>query len=209
MSFADEIRATFRRGDSAAVLRLAEAEVTRARAAGEPAGEVEALYALARLALRGEDLPRAEHLAQAALDVALRAGDRELEERPRHVLAAVARLSGDYALARDRYEASIALNRALGRDETVQTELYNLAFVELHLGNVSRARELFARTDTIGNRFQKMAEAAVAAAEGDLARAADALAATEAAFADAGQVPDPDDAAELARIRATVSGEVS
>lgn len=35
MSFADEVRVTFRRGDSAGVLRLAEAEVERARLAGD------------------------------------------------------------------------------------------------------------------------------------------------------------------------------
>ena len=100
MSFQDEVRATFRRGDSDAVLRMAEAERQRAHAAGEPGGEVEAIYAMARVALRGGDLSRAEELAELALGVAVRSGDRRLEERPRHVLAAVSRLSGDYRTAR-------------------------------------------------------------------------------------------------------------
>jgi hypothetical protein len=114
-AFPEEVRATFRRGDSAGVRRMATSEVARARAAGDRAAEVEALYALARLALRGDDLPRAEELAQEALEVAVRSGDRGLEERPRHVLAAVARLSGDHVEARTRYLASIALNEALGQ----------------------------------------------------------------------------------------------
>jgi tetratricopeptide (TPR) repeat protein len=208
-AFPDEVRATFRRGDSAGVRRMATSEVARARAAGDRAAEVEALYALARLALRGDDLPRAEELAQEALQVAVRTGDRGLEERPRHVLAAVARLSGDHVEARARYLASIALNEALGQAELVNAEYHNLAFTELHLGHLDRARELFAegreRVFRRGYRsfvpYLGVAAAAMASADGDQAQAARMLGFTASAFAAAGQVPDPDDAGELARIR--------
>jgi len=74
MSFEDEVRAAFRRGDSDGVLRTARAEVDRARAAGDPAGEVEGLYAQARVALRGDDLTLATELATRALRVAERSG---------------------------------------------------------------------------------------------------------------------------------------
>ncbi|GAB7039626.1 MULTISPECIES: tetratricopeptide repeat protein [Catenuloplanes] len=206
--FAERIRATFRRGDSDGVVRLAEAEVARARAAGDPAGEVEALYALARVAARGGDLVESRRLASAALDVAVRSGDRRLEERPRHVLAAVTRMSGDLVTARGLYEASIALNEELGRPETVVSELHNLAFTELHLGDVARARELFARSrEAVFARgydafvpYVCVAAAALADAEGDHARAARMLGLTDRAFAALGQVPDPDDAAELRRV---------
>jgi tetratricopeptide (TPR) repeat protein len=209
MGFQDDIRAAFRRGDSAAVVRMAQAEIERARARQDPAGEVEARYALARVALRDDDLARAEGLAQQALEVALRSGDRRLEERPRHVLAAVARLSGDHALARDRYLASIELNRALGQPDQVGSEQHNLAFTELHLGNVDRARELFVagreRAFHHGDRsfapYLGIAAAALAVAEGDHARAARMTGFTERAFADLGQVPDPDDAADLSAAR--------
>lgn len=178
---------------------------------GDSAGEVEALYALARVALREEDRPRAEQLAEAALVVAMAAGDRALEERPRHVLAAVARLSGDHLTARERYRASIALNEELGRPETVTSESYNLAFTELHLGDLERARELFAavrrRTaDPAMLAYLAIGGAALARAEGDHERAAELLGSVDAAFAAIGQVPDPDDAAELAAVRdATVA----
>lgn len=205
-SFQDEVRATFRRGDSAGVLRLARAEAERARAAGDAAGEVEALYALARVALRVGELDRAEQLARAALDVAVASGDEELEERPRHVLAAVARLSGDYPTARERYLASIDLNQRLGRPETVNSESYNLAFTELRLGNVDRARELFrvVRERTFREGYDSfvpyvcVAEAALASATGDHARAARMVGLSDSAYAALGQVPDPDDARELA-----------
>jgi tetratricopeptide (TPR) repeat protein len=209
MSFEDEVRATFRRGDSAGALRIAEAEVGRAREAGEPAGEVEGLYAMARVALRDGDLHRAEVLARTALDVAVRSGDRRLEERPRHVLAAAARMSGDYARARDLYLASIELNEALGQAETVNSEYHNLAFTELHLGNLDRARELFAagreRVFREGYRsfvpYLGIAVAALASAEGDHRRAAQMIGFTDSAYAAIGQVPDPDDAEELSRAR--------
>ncbi|MFI5844531.1 tetratricopeptide repeat protein [Catenuloplanes sp. NPDC051500] len=207
--FAEEIRGAFRSGDGDAVLRMAEAEVARARAAGDPAGEVEAIYAMSRLALRAGDLSRGGELAAAALEVALRSGDRRLEDRPRHVLAAVARMSGEYLMARELYLASIALNEELGKPETVNSEYHNLAFTELHLGNLDRARELFAegrvRVFREGYRsfvpYLGVAATALAAAEGDHARAATMIGFTDAAFAALHQVPDPDDAEELATAR--------
>ncbi|MFI5934045.1 alpha/beta fold hydrolase [Actinoplanes sp. NPDC051494] len=208
-SFEDRVRATFRRGDSAEVLRMARAEVDRARAAGEPGGEVEGLYAQARVAIRGGDLQRAQELASAALDVAVRAGDRRLEERPRHVLAAVARVAGKYAEARELYLASIALNKELGQPETVNSELHNLAFTELHLGNLDRARDLFlaGRERVFLEGYDSfvpylcVAAAALASAEGDHALTARMIGLTDAAYAAIGQVPDPDDALEVAAAR--------
>jgi tetratricopeptide (TPR) repeat protein len=204
-TFADEVRATFRRGDTDAVREMAQAEFGRARTAGDAAGEVEAVYALARVAARDGDLVEARHLASEALDAAIRSGDRRLEERPRHVLAAVTRMSGDYERARDLYLASIALNEELGQPEMVNAEYHNLAFTELHLGNLDRARALFLegreRVFRLGYHsflpYLGVAAAALATAEGDLVEAARMIGFTDRAYAAIGQVPDPDDAAEL------------
>ncbi|GIH20560.1 tetratricopeptide repeat protein [Rugosimonospora africana] len=210
MSFADDVRATFRRGDTAEVERMAEAEIERARAAGDLGREVEPLYAMSRVALRGGDLARSRQLAVQALDAAIRSGDRRLEERPRHVLAAVTRMSGDYANARDLYLASIALNEELGQPEQVHSEYHNLAFTELYLGNLGRARELFLqgreRVFREGYRsfvpYLGVAAAALASAERDHLQAARMIGFTDTAYAELGQVPDPDDAEELAKARA-------
>lgn len=210
MSFEDDVRATFRRGDSAGVLRMARAEVERARTAREPGGEVEGLYAMARVAAREGDLPRAEQLASEALEVAVRTGDKRLEERPRHVLAAVTRMGGHYARARELYLASIALNEELGQPEIVNSEYHNLAFTELHLGNLDRARELFQagreRVFREGYRsfvpYLGVAAAALASAQGDHLLAARMIGFTDSAYAAIGQVPDPDDAEELSNARA-------
>jgi tetratricopeptide (TPR) repeat protein len=234
MTLADQVRAAFRRGDSAEVVRLSEAALARARAdpahvdlgRADPAradlasaelardDEVEALYALSRVSLRAGDLPRAERLASEALQVAVRSGDRALQERPRHVLAAIARLSGDLPRARELYLASIALNRELGNAETVNSERHNLAFTELGLGHLDRARALFTegREEVFREGWEAffpyvgVAGAAVASAEGDHRRAGFLVGVAEGAFSALGQVPDPDDAAELASIRAAAEG---
>lgn len=208
MEFQDAVHATFRRGDSGAVLRMAEAERLRARVAGDPAGEVAAIDAMTRVALRGEDLARAEELALEALDVAVGSGDRWLEERPRHVLAAVAHLSGDYRTARERYLASIELNESLGQPEMVNSERHNLAFTELRLGNRDRARRLFAAgrewVFRAGRRsfvpHLGAAAAAMASADGEHQRAARMIGFTDRAYAIA-RIPDPDETVDLSRVR--------
>src|SRR5262245_6133090 len=180
MSFSENVRSAFRRGETDAVVRMSEAEIERAQAAGDPAGEVEARYSLARVALRGGDLPGGEARAREALEVAVRSGDRSLEERPRHVPAAVARMSGDLLRARDLYRESIALNEALHQPKTVNSETHNLAFCELGLGNLGGARKLFAesRERVFRNDWADfvpyvcVAGAALASAEGDHARSA-------------------------------------
>ncbi|GAA1852566.1 tetratricopeptide repeat protein [Asanoa iriomotensis] len=214
MSFSTDVRGAFRRGETDAVVAMSEAEIARARAAGDLAGEVEARYSLARVAIRHGDLAGGEARAREALEVALRSGDRALEERPRHVLAGVARMSGDYVRARELYRESIALNEALGRTEAVDWERHNLAFCELKLGNLAAARYLFAgireRIFAAGWSdfvpYACVAGAALASAEGDHARAALLVGVTDAAFAAIGQVPDPDDAADLADIRSAAIG---
>ncbi|MEU7654193.1 tetratricopeptide repeat protein [Micromonospora taraxaci] len=213
MSFSENVRSAFRRGETDAVVRMSEAEIERAQAAGDPAGEVEARYSLARVAIRGGDLPGGEARAREALGVALRSGDRSLEERPRHVLAGVARMSGDLVRARDLYRESIALNETLGQPQTVNSEYHNLAFCELGLGNLEVARTLFAenRERVFRNAWADfvpyvcVAGAALASAEGDHARTARMIGVTDAAFAAIGQVPDPDDAADLATMRAAAT----
>jgi catechol 2,3-dioxygenase-like lactoylglutathione lyase family enzyme len=147
------------------------------------------------------------------LKIAVGTGDRTLEERPRHVLAAVARMSGDLERARDLYRESIALNEQLGQPKTVSTETHNLAFCELRLGHTGVARDLFAevRAQVFANGWAELepytclAAAALAVAEGDHARAARMAGATEAAFRAIYQVPDPDDAADLAAVRAAAA----
>lgn len=212
MTFSETARAAFRRGQDDVVARLADAEAERARAADDPPALVEALYLRSRLAVRAGDLPGAARIASEALAVAVRTGDRALEERPRHVLAGVTRLAGDLPRARVLYQESIELNEALGHADTVTSEVHNLAFTELGLGETAAARERFAtsraRIVAAGYRdfvpYAYVGAAATAVAEGDPARAARLAGLARRAFADLGQVPDPDDAQELAAVETAV-----
>lgn len=207
--FSGHVRGAFRRGDNDLVVRMSRSTIERG---GDPALEVEARYSLARVAIRGGDLALGADRAREALDVAVRAGDRRLEERPRHVLAAVARMSGDFAGARELYRASIALNEELGQPAIVNSELHNLAFCELKLGNVDTARELFAtsRERVFAHGWDDfvpyvcLAGAALAVADKDHLLGALLIGVTDAAFAALGQIPDPDDAADLAELRDAV-----
>ncbi|GAA2216037.1 hypothetical protein GCM10009850_115060 [Nonomuraea monospora] len=79
----------------------------------------------------------------------------------------------------------------------------------MHLGNLDRARELFAasreRVFRCGYRsfvpYLGVAAAALASAEGDYSQVARMVRFSDHAFAAIGQVPDPDDAGELSAAR--------
>jgi hypothetical protein len=91
----------------------------------------------------------------------------------------------------------------------VNAEYHNLAFTELGLGNVDRARELFAAGRERVFRegyvsfipYLGVAAAALARAEGEHRRVARMIGFTDRAYANIGQVPDPDDAEELSAAR--------
>jgi tetratricopeptide (TPR) repeat protein len=172
-------------------------------------GRVDALCMLARVALRRGELYKVTTLADEAWGVSLGAVERREEMRlkrlPIHLMAVAARMRGEYAEARLFYLESIELNRELGEDRMFAAEHRNLGYVELHGGHLDRARELFASTvdlvragDHSSLEPYLLQDAAVLAFEdGDRDRAVELVAATHAAFAAAGQIPDPDDAAEL------------
>ncbi|GIG03177.1 tetratricopeptide repeat protein [Catellatospora citrea] len=211
MNYAERVDAAYRRGEIDVVVRMSQAEIERTQQESDPTRRVIALFSLARVALRDGDLQGAADRAEEALAVARQCADRSLEERPRLVLAAVARMTGDLARARTLFWECIAYNQGRGRPKLVYAQYHNLAFCELGLGDVDLARSLFAE-----NRlrvFQQgwddlvpyvcVADAALACAEGDYLRAARMVGAADSAFAALGHVPDPDDMVDLAAIRAT------
>jgi len=177
--------------------------------AGHRAGRVDALCMLARVALRRGDFFKVSSLADDAWGVSLGAvGRREeamLKRMPIHLMAVAARMRGEYADARLLYLESINLNRELGEDRMLAAEHRNLAYVELHDGHLARARELFVSAAALARASNSstlepllLLDAAVLAFEdGDRAGAAKLVADARAALYSTGQIPDPDDAAEL------------
>jgi tetratricopeptide (TPR) repeat protein len=194
----------FRSGSTGLAEELALELLAQARDEGDQEGQVESLVMLARVALRRGELVHADDLAGAARGVARRAGERRLERMPIHLQAAAGRLSGAYAEARTLYEESIELNVQLGEERMVAVEHRNLGYVELHDGHPELARELFARAageaHALGyaalEPFLLLDAAVIAFETGDRERAARLATAMRVALADAGVIPDPDDAAE-------------
>ncbi|MDH6218752.1 hypothetical protein [Streptomyces pseudovenezuelae] len=208
MSFIEEMRAAFTRGETDEVERMSRAELSRARENSDPAGEINALYGLAAVAMRAHDATRTRQLGEEALAVALRAGDKSLEEAPRHMLAGAARMAGDVATARVLYEESIALNESLGNEDRAVRERHNLGWMELHSSDIDRARDLFAavRRYVARNDYQAfipyavLDAAAIAVRDGAYPQAARLLAVVTTALADNDQL-DPDDAIEYESLR--------
>ena len=206
MDWHDEVRDAFRSGDTTRTRELSERELAEARGAGDVVREVDALCWLSRVALREGEVDRAASLADEARGLAT---EPELGRLPLHMQAAAARMSGDHARARRLYEESLELNRSLGEHVMAAAELHNLGHVELDDGRLERARELFAAAAAEAGRHEADVlrpylaadAAAIAAEDGDAERAARLLGAAEAAFAAAGQIPDPDDAADQQQLR--------
>jgi len=145
------------------------------------------------------------------MDRAMSAGDREAGAAPLHLLAAGARLLGDYPAARELYLESLDLNREIGNLARVSTELHNLGWVELHLGKVDEAREWFLQRDAAGSgdaygdAWASLNWSAVAAAQGEMAEAQRLFASGSRALDKVGGHLDPDDLAELEWLRAQLS----
>ena len=215
MGLVEDAIAAFRAGQTAGAQALAEEALCAARQAQDAAAEVDALCMLARVALRDEDLGRVADLAARAR--ARGGGQLRLTRMPIHLQAVAARMGGDYASARRLYQESIEVNESLQEEQMVAAECRNLAYVELHDGRLERARSLFLEAEDRSRRIGYQAlvpyllgDAAVLALEdGHAARAARLAGAAAAALEAAGQVPDPDDAAEQVWLRGRLLGALS
>jgi hypothetical protein len=123
--------------------------------------------------------------------------------------AAAARMAGRLDEARRLYEESIALNEGLGHEPMVAAEHRNLAYLEIRAGEIAAARARFAeahRRFATGDAgrfgpYLKFDEATLAALDSDYDSAKARLREADQMFNAEGVVPDPDDAAEIARLR--------
>lgn len=196
MTLYQDAMAAFRRGDIEKTRELSEA----LRRAGQ---EVDGLCMLARIAAREGDAETTKRLAAEARALA---GDERQERMPLHLQAFGARLAGEIDEARRLYEESIELNRRLDTQFTAG-ELYNLGFLELNAGKLTRARELFdealregaARDYEEIPRLVVLGRGALAVEEGDADLGVRLLSVGEAAFEHIGELLDPDDRAEVDR----------
>jgi len=174
------------------------------RRAGDRANEVEAVVGRSRVALREHRFDDVRRHANEALAIARDLGDSCRERVPVHMLAAAARMTGDYEQARKLYGRSIALSEECGTLANVPSEHHNLGYVALHSGDVDEAEKLWrqalaeTRESRVGMLFPYLILdfSVLAAARGDLVKAATLVGAAEARFEELGIALDPDDASE-------------
>lgn len=208
MGYQDTLTA-FRRGDNALAKQLAEADLQDAIESSNVGAQVDAVCMLARVALRDGDLSEVTARASEGRRLARVAGDRRLERMPIHLLAVAARLEGRSDESRTLYRESIALNESLDESRMAALEHRNLAYVELHAGDVEAAKELIAESrqrlvgvdDPMLGPYLTFDDAVLAAVDGDNEEAVRLLVEADAQFRTLAIVPDPDDAAEMAALR--------
>src|SRR2546428_13522065 len=201
---ADWLAVAFRAGDQAESKARNEQALAVAREIGDASTEALALVGLSRVAFRDGDYGRACALAREARDLVV-ALDPADGVAPLHMLAAGTRLAGDYERARELYTESLMLNERLGSTGMISVELHNLAYVNLHRGDVGAAEECFAACSELrrnsGNPYDVAMEAlnraALSFAHGDPHATARLLAEARATLDDAGIQLDPDDRFEV------------
>jgi tetratricopeptide (TPR) repeat protein len=206
----------FRQGDNEAAEQNFTAALEDAETI-EPRRHVNALCDLSRVALRRGDFTAVREFARRAYALAERiAGDEGSAARrvPAHMLAAAARMEGDYAEARRYYLESQRISREINSDANVAGEDHNLGYVDFHSGDIKGARQHFRRALEWVAESREMyllpyclADSALLALhDHDPERAATLLGAAQAIFDETGAVPDPDDRVEIDSLRAKLQG---
>src|SRR5213593_1944941 len=127
----------------ASVLDNGEKKPSRARSL--------ALYGDALLAFRQGKIEESRQRSQAALDAALVVNDQEALTLAYLGLSRVAFADGDYDQAAALFEQSVDLNRKIGDQGMLAAELQNLAFVEVHRGNVDAAERYITECEKLGS----------------------------------------------------------
>ena len=130
-----------------------------------------------------------------------------LGQSPLHILAQATRLSGNLEEASRLFQQSLKLNRQIGDKGMVIVELHNLGHVELRLGHVNKAEELFKKLeelgrggDPYGTAMSLFNKASIAFVKGDLDTTEILLKQARKTLHDANIIPATDDAAELDRL---------
>ena len=123
--------------------RWLERALAHPAAAAAPEARLRALNAAGTLARLQGDLPRAQALLEACLELSRVAGARRWGAVALNALGLVARRQGDTARAAALYEQSLAESRAAGDRRTLINALSNLAGVLNARGDHARAAELY------------------------------------------------------------------
>jgi len=119
------------------------------REMANPVGIAHALWLLSVNALAVGDIEQAQAHIDEGMTVARAAGDRTAEALHLRLSGMLQRTYGEPERALPFFDASIALWRALGARDELCNDLGELALTLGHLGDIARARELWAEVLTL------------------------------------------------------------
>jgi tetratricopeptide (TPR) repeat protein len=164
-----------------------------------------ALVGLARVALRDLDYNSVRRYAEESAVLRRGLGDTRGQATAVHMLAAVARMQGQYSKAAELYQFSLDANREVGSDDSVAGETFNLGYVRLRQGRIAEARTLFTQSlqqyrrleDDAGIAYNLTGFAAIAVEQRQPTRAARLYGAALAILDHLNITFDPDDQLEV------------
>jgi tetratricopeptide (TPR) repeat protein len=187
----------FRQGDQAVAEQRSHDAIAVGLKVGDDAAVALAHTDLARVAYRAGDAGRMEEHAQRALEIG---GDDPLARRGAlHMLAWAAHTAGDLALAKRRFEESLAYRREVGDRLSVAVEIANLGDLAAEQGDLADAARRLGEALEVGRELDSQymmlnllpSLGALAARAGDDEAAARLLGATDALSRSSGLIPDP------------------
>jgi tetratricopeptide (TPR) repeat protein len=110
-------------------------------------GMAMAQVGLSRIALRDLDFASVRRYAEESAVLRRDLGDTRGQASAMHVLAAAARMQGQYSKAAELYQFSLDANRKGGYEDAVAAESLDLGYVRLRQGRIAEAKTLF--TDSL------------------------------------------------------------
>lgn len=187
----------FRQGDQAHAEAACHRAIEVGRAAQDNGAIALAHVNLARVAFRSGDAAQIEAHATEALRVA--PGDIPGRRGALHMLGWAAYTAGDPALARSRFEESLAYRRELGDPFSIAVEVANIGDLAIEAGDLSDGARRLAEALRIGVDLGSPYLVlnllpSIAAIAGHLGRDADAaslIGAADAVARSSGLLPDP------------------
>ncbi len=199
-------------GDALLAFRQGKIEESRQRSqaaldAALVVNDQEALT-LAYLGLSRVAFAHGDYAQSLAMAVKARESARDLDlamgQAPLFLHASATRLTGDYDKAAALFEQSVDLNRRIGDQGMVAAELQNLAFVEIHRGNVEAAERYVSECEKLGSAndpynaaMTNLTRAMIAFARGDKNRSQTLLQHAQSILKEAKLEPGPDDQFEF------------
>jgi tetratricopeptide (TPR) repeat protein len=187
----------FRQGDQAAAERRSRQAIDAALEIGDSPTAAVAHTDLARIAYRDGNASLIEEHAELALE--LGGDDVRARRGALHMLAWAAHTAGDRALARRRFQESLAFRRQFGDRQQIAVEIANLADMALEDRDTKEAAsslaEVLGIARDLGSQYLILnmlpSIAVLAALIGDDESSAKLLGATEALSRSTGLLPDP------------------